>query len=368
MIQRPGLLIFIDSLGFRQAERAHLFEFLEDRHPMIPGFGYSVNIQTEMVTGVSPDGAGFFCDWMFAPHGSRFRRYERFLRVLARISESSHALNTLVHRLLNRFLFQCLAIPFDHLPWLERKGRYIFATGDCELLRRCNLISYASVPGGPGEKDEWVFQEALRSLRTRDRPVCVTFVDLDHIGHHDGPESAAFQAKLKWLDEHVRALAETLWSRHPDAPVVVMSDHGVSTVNEVRPVDLESIAGPPSPAHYTYFVDSTLVRVWTPAATVREKLQRYLESVAVVVSPEERAAFGITSNLYGDLIAVAPDGVIFSPNFQSGRAIPAGMHGYHPLEPSQYGLWSTSKSNGKAPAGELRPQDVYAQLKETFVA
>lgn len=373
-----GLIVFVDGLGADVAAERGLFSDLPDHRAIVPGVGYSVNIQAELFAGTSPDQAGFFCHWQYAPAGSRFRRLRPLLEAWSAMVPSHGWVDVQAHRLLARGLpahrlgVDTLRIPFRELPWLGRAGEYHTVTGDCDLFRAAHLVSWAKTGQPAGRRDPVVFEAALDLLRRRvDRPVVTTLVDLDAIGHDPGPGSPAFEAATRVLDARVRALVSALDAYAPGAPVVVLSDHGQSPVTGAVDLAAEGglprILGRPRPDRWTWFVDSTIARVWSPDVARLEAARAYLGPRAHVLSEAERRRFGVIDPRFGDVIAIAPEGTVFRPSHFAGRAMPRGMHGYHPDARSQWAAWASRGIEPPPPSAPLAPIEAHQALRSAFL-
>ncbi|MEX2446266.1 MAG: alkaline phosphatase family protein [Dehalococcoidia bacterium] len=365
----PGLIVFVDGLGAEAAEERRLFRSLPDHRAVVPGLGYSVNIQAELFAGTTPDDAGFFCHWQYAPQGSRAAAVRPLLEAWSALVPAHSWLDVQAHRALARGLgMDALRIPLRELAWLRRTGDYHTVTGDCDLFRSAHLVSWARAERPVGRRDAVVFEQALALLRRRvERPVVATLVDFDAVGHDPGPRTPPFEAAAQQLDVRVSRLVEALDAYAPDAPVVVLSDHGQTAVRDALDLALDRTLGRPAPGRWVSFIDSTVARVWSPDPALLGRAREALEAHAHVLSEDERRRFGVTSRRFGDLITVAPEGAVFRPSHVSGRSISPGMHGYHPDTPSQWAAWA-SRGVPVPDTPRLSTLEAHGALTSRFVA
>ncbi|MBN1642001.1 MAG: hypothetical protein JXA09_12270, partial [Anaerolineae bacterium] len=117
---------------------------------------------------------------------------------------------------------------------------------------------------------------------------------------------------------------------------------------------------------YAYFSDANLLRVWVMDPTLAPVIEAYLGGFGHgrLLTENERCTYGLTSRRFGQYIYVLEEGLAFEPS-TFARHKPVGMHGYHPLVPSQQALLA---HYGPAWNGE-RPErmgDVYEMLRRAL--
>lgn len=160
----------------------------------------------------------------------------------------------------------------------------------------------------------------------------VYFSDVDAMGHAHGPDSPELRAAVARVDQAVGAIVQGVRALRPDVNIIVVSDHGMSAVDQVidftRDADLRDCrAANEAPMTMLYCADPESVRAQLlsqpRAYTVerRGELPTHLE-----YSGSERI---------GDLI-VRPRGpsILYAlpPADPNAKAVPPlkGMHGYDP--------------------------------------
>lgn len=182
--------------------------------------------------------------------------------------------------------------------------------------------------------------QALDRLESRHRFAFVHLPDLDMVGHAGGPGSVALQAALDDADRLCEILAARVCALHRDPVVLFAGDHGMLPV--VRHVDVATAlasTGLRFGDDVTYFIDSTMVRVWTRAHGALARVHAALETCGGGrwLTEADLARYeltGIDPRATG-AIFLADAGVLFTPNFFDWRGVrPAkGMHGYAPDVP-----------------------------------
>jgi predicted AlkP superfamily pyrophosphatase or phosphodiesterase len=368
-----SLTIFIDGLPFDQLHKMPYTREFKSRARLVPILGYSVNCQTQLFTGKTPDELGFWCEWQYDPSGSPFRGLRWLLR-LASPLERWYPARRVIHKLLDRlgWVSGTKNIPLRLLADFSETGRSVFD-------RRFEQPSLLDVPGlqkflyssfpVAARRDEDAFRAALEHIRREDDPghVLVTFTRLDHCSHWEGVASAPYDAMLAKNDDYIRELSEAFLASVPDGTVLVVSDHGMSDIEHGVRVDPEPRFGPPRRGKYAYFTEGTILRVWCAEPALREQIRAYLDGIEGIegFGEDERRRDGITRAEFGDLIYHALEGYQLIPSFW-GPKPSAAMHGHHPRYPSQHGVCLTSREGDFE--GEVRAGDFYRVLAEYLSA
>ena len=179
--------------------------------------------------------------------------------------------------------------------------------------------------------------QVLDRLTAEHRFAFVHLPDLDMVGHAAGPGSRALQQALGETDRLCQLIADRVLALHRDPLIVFAGDHGMLPV--VRHVD---VAGPLAATglrfgqDVAYFIDSTMVRVWTHTADARARVHAALDGCGggrwlTDADWVRYELAGIDPRNAGAIYLASP-GVLFTPNFfdWSGRAPVRGMHGYAP--------------------------------------
>lgn len=369
-----SLTIFIDALPFEQLDKMPYSREFKTRARLVPILGYSVNCQTQLFTGQTPDELGFWCEWQYDPEGSPFRKLRWLLRLAAPLERFYYA-KRVVHKLLDRLGWvSCTKnIPFRLLGDFSETGHSVF---NRKFFRHPSLLDtpgltqflHSSFPVVE-RRDEDAFEATLAHINAGGDPghVLVTFTRLDHSSHWDGVDSERYDAMLARNDDYIRELSEAFLRNAPDGIVRVVSDHGMSNIEHPVAVDLERRFGPPSRSSYAYFTEGTILRVWCKDEALRGRIAAYLDGVAGIerYSDDERSHDGIARRDFGDLVYHTLESHQFIPSFW-GPKPSVGMHGHHPRYPRQHGLCLSSREGEFE--GEIRASDFHRVLAEQLAA
>jgi len=365
--QKKTLTVFIDGLPFDQLHKMPFTSGFASRGRLIPILGYSVNCQTQLFTGKTPDELGFWCEWTYSPETAPFRKFGPLLR-LASLVEFSYYAKRVVHKVLDRMRLASATknIPLAQLDKFEETGHSVLTDwfeGDSLLEHpRMKVILHNEFPVVE-RRDEDAFAATKRYIEETDDldSVMVTFTRIDACSHWEGVASKPYDELLVVQDGYIRELSEAFLARVPDGVVLVASDHGMTNVDTHVKLDLEGRVGSPTRLGYTYFTEGTILRVWCDDEAVRGRIVEYLGTVEGVeaLCESDRKEFGITNPDFGDLIYHVHEGHQFVPSYW-GPKPSVGMHGYHPRYPSQHGICLSSREGDFD--GEVGATDFYDVL------
>ncbi len=338
------LVLFVDGLPFDQLEKMTFASTLQAKARLIPVLGYSVNCQTQLFTGKSPDELGFWCEWSFDPKGSPYAPISPLLKLAAPL-ERSYLLKRVIHRVMDRIWPRGHSknIPLAYLPLFRESGHTVFS----EEFDQDSLLEHPDVTcflyrdyAGTPNVDAAIHEAALKHLKTGARgSVLCSFIQLDHVSHWQGVDSEEYDAMLAENDRAFHELTEAFLENEPDGTVLIVSDHGMSNIHTEVKIDLEGQFGRPSAESYAYFTDGTILRAWVPDASLLEPMRNYLDGIEGLdaITDEDRRRDGISRPEFGDLIYHTPEGLQIVPSFW-GPKPSAGMHGHHPRFPGQHGI------------------------------
>ncbi len=362
------LTIFIDGVPYDQLQNMPYARELKSHARLVPTLGYSVNCQTMLFTGKTPDEIGFWCEWSYDPENAPFRRIKALLPLLS-LAEAWYPAKRVVHKVLDRLRWvSCTKnIPIRYLADFKENGRSVFDRG----FDKPSLLDHPEMTSllhwhfeNNEERDEVMFRAALKKIREEDDPGHITLMlaKLDHCSHWEGVASAPYNEVLLENDRHIRELTEAFLEKSPDGVVFVVSDHGMSNIEHEIDLQLEKRFGRPSASTYSYFTEGTLMRLWCHDAELEKAIRGYLAGIAGLerFGDDERLEFGITRPEYGDHIYHTHEGYQLVPSFW-GPKPSVGMHGHHPRFPSQHGICLSSREGDFS--GEVGATDFYRVLR-----
>ena len=340
------VIVFVDALPYKERERLKVVErYFQFVRPLQPGFGYSVNVKSEIFAGLRPDDAGFLNEWTYQKdNGYQWLRFPPSLYYfLSNIRIVKRGLSKVFSYLVGEDLRN---IPLPLLPSLLRIGinAYDDAHVGSNLFKRNEIQRYLySVYGSDLAAYEALCQKIKTSSKKKTIRAFLAMAELDHIMHRDGKRSLSYQDYITSLDIRLRYIWGLLQNRSNDAWLCLISDHGMASVHHTVRFDIERHF-PSAGERYGYFVDATMARLWAGNIYLLNQINEWLITSGLpgrLLTMEDRHQWGITSKAFGDIIFLLDEGFMFVPNFIGDRPAKA-MHGYWPLLESQQGIFAST--------------------------
>lgn len=214
---------------------------------------------------------------------------------------------------------------------------------------------------GKGRNRDRMYVQMLNHVVRHHRPnvALLHLVELDHVEHARGPQSAEAYAALKFEDERVSEVWDELQKSFPGtATLIVSADHGFFPYQQtVQPNVLlrqdgllKALAGKitggqvrmvsQGGAAFLYVLDKE-----NRDALIAKVADRFkdVEGVQLVITPKDFAKYGLADPLVNpqmaDVVLSAKKGYSFSDNAAGDVVVTAktdevkGSHGYDPNEP-----------------------------------
>lgn len=343
------LIIFIDSLPYRTVTKFKLFPYLGYKKALVPGFGYSANVHAEIFLGTKADEFGFFNEWQFNPGHNNLKKIylpKIFLKQNSRLKMGDRLFHILLRKIFPRRF--ALNIPFKYQHWFCKKPS-IF---EMHKYNRFNNVhrpffcneNITTIIGDllniePYKRDYFAKQKAIDSINNNNT-MFISLCDLDYFGHKFGVETRTYMKKVQDLNKIIAQLID-FWKRKKGEKcgILVFSDHGMANVQKSIKLEIEKKLGPSNLKTYSYFIDSTMVRIWLHKKSLANSMIKFFSDIneGIIISEEKRKKFGILNPKFGDIIFLLNEGHVFAPSFM-GHNSPKAMHGYDPNITSQYGI------------------------------
>jgi predicted AlkP superfamily pyrophosphatase or phosphodiesterase len=356
--RRIGIYVMIDALGINYLRSHEFLPEFDHRVGLRTVLGYSCSCQPTLLSGKLPREHG---------HGAMYQR-----RLGASVLEPARTYSWLPgwignhHRIRSRIhtavsaqvngyfsLYEC---PTRLLPEFDLvEQRSIFEPGG---LRRADSIfdelekknlCYRSYFWNRSEEENLLSAEA--DIQRGDVDFIFLYLPaLDGLLHAHGSEGKPVADHLAWIEKWLRRLRDQAEISAEVAEMFVFSDHGMSDVHGgvdlISPIESEFGR---NGGRYLAFYDSTLVRVWSDDAQVREEFVDFFRgrSEGRYIDEEEKELLGsnFPDRSQGDEVFVMNEGLLVLPSYM-GKNMLAGMHGYHPdgvdTDACLLGTWSPS--------------------------
>jgi predicted AlkP superfamily pyrophosphatase or phosphodiesterase len=204
-------------------------------------------------------------------------------------------------------------------------------------------------PNGPDHNRQ---RMALEAARHHDYALYLVFISLpDTLGHRHGAHSQQLRRGLGQMDHDLRNFVSKFEAIRPGSRYIFLGDHGM--VNVERHLDVEGeikrIARQGRlrlGRDFVYFLDSTLMRLWTLTDKAQTVFPRKLQTNTLLshnglfLDESLAKAHHIPWNdrLYGDVVWWASPGTLIFPDFFHRTERYKAMHGYDPALPESQGM------------------------------
>ena len=348
----PGPLsiyVLVDALGWELLrERPFLDDLLAERRWLVTILGYSSGAIPTLLSGMTPSQHGHWNLFYRDPGRSPFRWTRplgRLPRPLVENRVSRRALKLLAHRLSGYGgYFSLYDYPVAHLAQFDlTEKRDIYRPGglDCPSLfddLAAAGIAYECYNYHRHTDAEILALAPERAARTEGRVLFLYLSGLDHHLHFHVHEPDAVSARLAWYEAGLRRVWEAATRARRDVRLFVFSDHGMTPIRWTHDLrrDVQAL-GLRAPDDYLPAYDSTMARFWVWSERARQALTDLLDDhpCGTLMSPAELQRLGVwfEDGRYYHLLFLLKPGVLLSPS-DMGTVRFAGMHGYHPSEPT----------------------------------
>jgi hypothetical protein len=349
-MKRPlSIYVLVDALGWEVLQqRPFLDDVLVDRRWLVTILGYSSGAIPSLLSGRTPSQHGHWNLFYHAPDGSPFR-WTRALRGVPRPLLENPVSRRVVKRISRqvsgyRGYFSIYDYPVANLPYFDlTEKRNIYAPGglDCPSIfdeferrgLRWECYNYH------GNTDAEIL--GLAPGRAADPELRVLFLylsGLDHYLHWNIHDREGVSRQVAWYEAGLRRIWEAATRARDDVRMFVFSDHGMTPIRWTYDLarDIATL-GLQVRRDYLPAYDSTMARFWVWSDRARERLTAFLADhpCGQLLDRTELTRLGIWFDdaRYYHLLFLMKPGVLLCPSHM-GSVRFAGMHGYHPSEPT----------------------------------
>ena len=344
-----SIYVLVDALGWDLVKRApFLDDVLTDRRWLVTILGYSSGAIPTLLTGKTPAEHGHWNLFYHAPQQSPFQWMRPLAKLPERLVENRFTRRAIKHvsRRMSGYTgyFSIHAYPIAHLPLYDMtEKRDIYRPGGLDQPSLFDDLEHRGIPwecyNYHDHTDAQILALAPERARTTDARVLFLYLSgLDHYLHFNIHDDAGVAQQLAWYEAGLRRVWEAARQSGRDVRMFVFSDHGMTPIRWTYdlPRDIATL-GLDAPGDYLAAIDSTMARFWVWNDRARAKLTELLveHPCGQLLSRTELERLGIwfEDGRYYHMLFLAKPGVLLSPSHM-GRVRFAGMHGYHPSEPT----------------------------------
>lgn len=349
-----ALSIFVDALPFTELNNNYS-KWFENQQlaSLLPNIAYSSSLHWQLYCDKYPDDRGVLVDWcMEDERDPKIRAISKYFCFMDDLGD----LGIIFKKVLSKYIFKRNAfanIPFSLRGYFSEKGKYLF--WDSETYRNESIFDrYVVVSQDEGHLS---FDCAISKLHTTIETGAENiffntgFADsIGHVNRRGVRYSKMLSLGMKMLHDEIALYLQ----KHPTEEVLIISDHGMSTINEIIDFGLERHFGKQGKNSYIAYSDSCIMCVWVYDESLRASISNFLQSrnEGHLLTEEERAYYRAKNRKFGDYILILKEGVCFSNNwfgksFKKQNANGCGMHGFWPEWSALNQLASIVLINGK---------------------
>ena len=201
-----------------------------------------------------------------------------------------------------------------------------------------------------------------QAVEQGEKNIFAVFSFADAIGHLCR-RGELYSQRLKPSMEAFLAVVKAYADRNPNEEILIVSDHGMSSVENKVELELEKRFGKQSQNSYIAYKDSALMCIWCQEEARRNEIAAYLQTreEGHLLTAEERQTYGATDPKFGDLIYILREGNVFADNWfgksiKKPRPEGSGMHGFWPERSAKDQMACIWLINGKR---QLQPESDY---------
>jgi hypothetical protein len=344
-----SIYVLVDALGWELIkDRPFLDDIVTDKRWLTTILGYSSGAIPSILCGKPPSEHGHWNLFYLSPATSPFRWTRPLGRLPAPLRENRVARRALkgVARRVSGYTgyFSIHAYPVPHLPYFDMtEKRDIYRPGGLDVPSLFDVFVRHGIRwegyNYHRHTDAEILDLAPRRARETDARVLFLYLSgLDHHLHFHVGDRDGVNARLDWYERGLREVWRAARAARADVRMFVFSDHGMTPIRwtydlarDVRALGLHA------PGDYLPAYDSTMARFWVWNDRARARLEAMLEDhpCGQLLAPGELQRLGVWfgDGRYYHLLFLARPGLLISPS-DMGHVRFAGMHGYHPSEPT----------------------------------
>lgn len=332
-----ALSVFADALPFTEMKRNYT-EWIDGIQlaELQPNIAYSSSLHWQLYCDKYPDDRDTFVDWGRVPEQNKL-----VCAIAALLSPFDRGGNfsVFVKKVLDRAVFRRNA--FANIPLKFRKdfseiGQYLF--WNKTVYEREDIFKGFKVVSQ--DEGHISFDESIEKLESAinhgDKNIMFVTGFPDALGHKTR-RGEVYSKRLAPYMKRFRSCIELYHERFPDEDILIVSDHGMSTIEKRIDLRLEERFGKQSKNTYIAYSDSCIMCIWSKDEGLLKRMADYLNTreEGHLLTGEEREYYRATKKKFGDLIYILREGNCFADSW-FGKSLRKpnpegeGMHGFWP--------------------------------------
>lgn len=368
------LSIFADALPYSEIKNNYYNWFKnQEVGQLIPNIAYSSSLHWQLYCNKYPDDRGVLVDWCMEKEESHT------IRVVSKIfgfMDYTGDFGIIFKKMLSKYIFKKNAfanIPFRFRADFSERGKYLF--WDSKTYSKESIFNgYTIISQDEGHMSFDASLNKLHSvIKSGSKNIFYNTGFADNIGHLN-KRGKTYSNILKPYMNKLHKEIEFYLQKNPDEEVLIISDHGMSTIHKKIDFQLKDIFGKESKKTYIAYSDSCVMCIWVFDENLKEPIRKYLTSRTEghLLTEEERKYYRATNKKFGDYLYILKEGTCFSNNwfgksFKKNNTNGSGMHGFWPEWTAYDQLASVILINGKRQIKDRYTyQEVHKLIKDVM--
>ncbi len=330
------LSVFIDALPYNEikANYTNWFDNMQVAE-LVPNIAYSSSLHWQLYCDKYPDDRGVLVDWAKEPEKNKLIN---LISTILSPLDNMGCLGFLSRKVLDRIVFRrnvFANVPYKFRKHFTEKGQYLF--WDVNTYSQEEVFDgYCVVSQDEGHLS---FEQTMEKLRNcvekKHKDIFAVFGFADSLGH-TVRRGELYSSRLKVYMDDLQKVISDYKSNYPEEEVLIISDHGMSTVEDTVDFELEKNFGRQSTQTYIAYCDSAVMCIWTEDKSLEKKLCEYLKTreEGHLLTENERNIYGATDRKFGNIIYILKEGKVFHENWFGKSVVKSGSDGY-----GMHGFW-----------------------------
>lgn len=334
-----ALSIFIDALPYTEMVSKYENWFSDQQVAELqPNIAYSSCLHWQLYCDKYPDERGRLVDWCMQKEPSMM---VRVLSTILAPLDNVGRLGLYAKKFLDHYIYKSNVfanIPFRFRKDFKQNGKYLF--WDYQTYSKEKVFNnFTVVSQDEGHRTfEDIYNSLLAVIERGDVDIFFNSCFADSLGHKCR-RGEIYSERLKPYMEKVHNAIDLYIKRHPEEEVLIVSDHGMSTINNLVDLELDKHFGKESKDTYIAYTDSCVLCLYVFNKVLIPEFEKYLNSRTEghLLSNEEREYYKATDAQFGDILYILKEGNCFKNNWFGQSIRPkkknddgAGMHGFWP--------------------------------------
>jgi len=373
-MKKPVLSIFADGLRYDSLKNMPFLSSLNSV-PLKTILGYSIACHPSMYTGLYPDRHKICFHWIYSPDSSPYKVFKIFPHIFPFSNPFCQAVISHFYAKLflknNAFMgySKILNLPLKHWHNLDaNENKYWDEDGYIgteiktifEILRKEKVEYYISGMYKPnlGKLDHLRVMDPKKYLW-----VYYFTGETDQLSHKYTQHSEETLAYLKKLDDFISQRYDEFLKTYGanNFTFIFWSDHGHIPTNKRINLYEEFKKQKYNLNKIFHIIDSTTARFWVKnrgeAEIVKNIMSQVKESRLVKTEDFKDLHLPRERKFYGDVFYYLRGGVVFNPTIHGFGGSSISMHGYHPGEDGNLGVFVTDQ---EIKATQIELPDIFA--------